>query len=151
MLKMLKALYIVALAMTLTVIAGLAAAQEEQPDYSRKGADTCFQCHDDQATLAIFRSKHANPNDDRSPFGHGQLQCEACHGPGDDHAGRVRRGQERPAIPAFGFNSAASIAEQNEYCSSCHLGDTGFAWHGSTHDDNTVADVLHQIQIMGYE
>ena len=33
----------------------------ELPDYSRKGADTCFQCHDDQATLAIFRTKHAMP------------------------------------------------------------------------------------------
>ena len=108
------------------------------PDYSRKGADTCFQCHEDQAVLAIFRTKHAVPQDPDSPFGHGQLQCEACHGPAGDHAGRVRRGQERPAIPAFGFNSTSSIAEQNANCVECHDADTGFAWHGSAHDDNTV-------------
>ena len=111
----------------------------ELPDYSRKGADTCFQCHDDQATLAIFRTKHAMPQDPNSPFGHGQLQCEACHGPAGDHAGRVRRGQERPAVLAFGSMSTTPIAEQNAYCAACHDADTGFAWHGSSHDDNTVA------------
>jgi DmsE family decaheme c-type cytochrome len=111
----------------------------ELPDYSRKGADTCFQCHDDQVMLAIFRTKHAMPQDPDSPFGHGQLQCEACHGPAGDHAGRVRRGQERPPIPAFGSMSTTSIAGQNAYCIECHAPDTGFAWHGSSHDDDTIA------------
>jgi DmsE family decaheme c-type cytochrome len=134
------------LAMALMAIAstGVATAQtaEEEvtpPSYSRKGADTCFQCHDDQATLAVFKTRHAVPQDPNSPFGHGQLQCEACHGPGGDHAGRVRRGQERPPIPAFASNTMTPIQDQNEYCIECHLGDTSFAWHGSSHDDNTVA------------
>ena len=125
-----------AVALAVTALSGAALAGE---NYSRKGADTCFQCHDDQATLAVFRTKHAVPGDSNSPFGHGQLQCEACHGPGGDHAGRVRRGRERPPIPAFGFNSTTAVEDQNAYCTNCHLGDTGFAWHGSTHDDNTVA------------
>ena len=115
------------------------AAGGELPDYSRSGADTCFQCHDDQTMLAVFRTKHARPDDPRSPFGHGQLQCEACHGPGGDHAGRVRRGQERPPIPAFASNSTSSVGDQNAYCVECHQADTGVAWHGSTHDVNTVA------------
>ena len=135
---------VVALALMAIALPGFVAAEEtgdgaDAPSYSKKGADTCFQCHDDQATLAIFRTRHAMPQDPDSPFGHGQLQCEACHGPGGDHAGRVRRGQERPPIPAFGANSTSSIADQNANCMSCHLGDTGFAWHGSAHDDDTVA------------
>ncbi len=129
---------IAALAMAVMAFAWVGAAADEG-DYSRKGADTCFQCHDDQATLAVFRSKHADPNDPASPFGHGQLQCEACHGPGGDHSARVRRGQERPPIAAFGSDSILSIAEQNAFCVECHQADTGFAWHGSLHDDNTVA------------
>ncbi len=133
------AVVLVAIATPASTYAQAADEAAELPDYSRKGADTCFQCHDDQSTLAVFRTKHAMPQDPDSPFGHGQLQCEACHGPGGDHAGRVRRGQERPAIPAFGSNSTMPIAEQNAYCSTCHEGDTGFAWHGSAHDDNTVA------------
>ncbi len=129
------------MAMALAVIAAPASAQEdeEELEYTRKGADTCFQCHDSQAVLAIFRTRHANPEDPNAPFGHGQLQCEACHGPGDSHAGRVRRGQERPPIPAFSSATTTPIAEQNGYCMECHLDDTGFAWHGSMHDDNTVA------------
>ena len=133
------AVALLAIATSGAVTAQAADDEAELPDYSKKGADTCFQCHDDQTVLAVFRTKHAVPGDPNSPFGHGQLQCEACHGPGGDHAGRVRRGQERPPIPAFASNTTTPIAEQNAYCVECHLGDTGFAWHGSTHDDNTVA------------
>lgn len=111
----------------------------ESAEYSRGGADSCFACHDDPAMLAIFRTPHAAPGDPRSPFGHGQLQCEACHGPGGDHAGRVRRGQERPAVVQFGSASGTPVELQNRYCTDCHQGDTGFAWQGSAHDDNTVA------------
>ncbi len=53
--------------------------------YSRKGADTCLACHDDAGVTGIFHTKHARPNDPRGPFGHGGLQCEACHGPGGAH------------------------------------------------------------------
>ncbi len=126
------------LAMALAAIAMPASSSAEE-EYSRKGADTCFQCHDDQAVLAVFRTRHAVPDDPNSPFGHGQLQCEACHGPGGNHAGRVRRGQERPAIPAFGSKSTLGVAGQNAYCIECHDSGIGFAWHGSAHDDDTVA------------
>ena len=112
---------------------------EAEVPYSKKGADSCFACHDDQVTLAVFRTAHAVPSDSRSPFGHGQLQCEACHGPGGDHAARVRRGQERPPVVKFGPDSETPVIEQNSYCVECHQSDTGFGWHGSAHDDNTVA------------
>jgi len=135
------AMALLAIATSGALTAQAADDEAELPDYSKKGADTCFQCHDDQTVLAVFRTKHAVPGDSNSPFGHGQLQCEACHGPGGDHAGRVRRGQERPSIPAFSSNTTTSISDQNAYCVECHLSDTGFAWHGSTHDDNTVACV----------
>ena len=55
-------------------------AGDASPEYSRKGADTCIACHDEQATLDLFQTKHGVPSDPRSPFGRGQLQCEACHG-----------------------------------------------------------------------
>lgn len=132
---------LIALVIAAAMLGILAAspAGAEDPNYSREGADTCLACHDDQTTLAVFRSDHAVPSDPNSPFGHGQLQCEACHGPGGDHAGRVRRGQERPAIFAFGAESVTSIVEQNGLCMDCHAPDTGFAWHGSGHDINDVS------------
>lgn len=109
------------------------------PNYSSKGADTCLACHDEQPVLALFRSRHAVPEDPDSPFGHGQLQCEACHGPGGDHSRRVRRGQSRPPMTAFSSAATASVREENGYCIDCHNGDTGFAWEASDHNNNDVS------------
>ena len=55
--------------------------------YSRKGADTCLKCHDEDYKYPIypvFFSKHGDRNDKRTPMA--QLQCESCHGPGRAHA-----------------------------------------------------------------
>ena len=93
-----KELMVAAVLLLLALPAAVNAQSSTDADaeYSRKGADTCLACHQDEVTLAIFSTRHAIPSDSDGPFGHGQLQCEACHGPGDAHAGRVRRGQERP-------------------------------------------------------
>ena len=114
-------------------------ADGQEPGYSREGADTCLSCHEEEAMLAIFGTKHAVPSDSRSPFGHGQLQCEACHGPGGDHSGRVRRGQERPAIPFFAAASTASVEDHNGQCLGCHNSDVGFGWHAGAHPVDEVA------------
>ena len=114
---------------------------QEGPDYSREGADTCLSCHEEEAVLALFGGAHANPNDSRGPFGHGQLQCEACHGPGGDHAGRVRRGQERPSIPFFSSTSTESVEDHNGQCLGCHNSDVGFGWHAGAHPVDEIACV----------
>ena len=121
----------------LVVLAG-AAAGEDVP-YSRDGADTCLGCHDDPQTLALFAGPHAVPTDPRGPFGQGQLQCEACHGPGGNHAARVRRGEERPPVVRFGSGGLTEVSVQNAMCSGCHAPDLGFGWHGGPHDLNDVA------------
>ena len=126
-------------AISLAALLLAAAATAQDADYSRKGADTCLSCHEDELTLAVFRSKHAVPSDSRGPFGHGQLQCEACHGPGGAHSGRVRRGQERPPILNFGSNSTTPIADQNAMCLECHSQDVGFSWHTGAHPSDEVA------------
>ena len=109
----------------------------DQP-YSRRGADTCLACHEDQVTLAVFRNPHGNPAHPDGPFGEGQLQCEACHGPGGPHSGRVRRGQERPKLVQFGADAATDVSVQNELCLSCHEADAGSTWHGTAHQLNEV-------------
>lgn len=112
----------------------------QEPNYSREGADSCLACHEEQSVLALFKGSHANPNDPNGPFGHGQLQCEACHGPSGEHAARVRRGQERPAPNAiFGSDSATTVDDQNGLCLNCHTSDAGFGWHGNDHDSNEIA------------
>jgi DmsE family decaheme c-type cytochrome len=116
-----------------------AANAVEAPGYSRKGADTCLTCHDDQVSLGVFHSAHGRPADARGPFGQGQLQCEACHGPGGNHAKRVKSGEKRAPVIRFGRDSATPIAEQNAMCLGCHEKAMAADWHGAAHDANAVS------------
>jgi DmsE family decaheme c-type cytochrome len=115
-----------------------APVEKAAPEYSKKGADTCLGCHDDAVTLAVFHGKHGQPADARSPFGKGQLQCEACHGPIGDHGKRVKKGESRPPVVRFGRDSAAPVAVQNGMCLGCHEKSMAAEWHVGPHDAANV-------------
>lgn len=116
--------------------------------YSQRGADSCLACHDDDTTLGVFTNVHGNPKHLRGPFGPDQLQCEACHGPGGAHAGRVRRGQVRPAVERFEARQADAVRTQNGACLTCHERDLHAGWFGSGHDTDDVACVdCHAIHV----
>jgi len=116
-------------------------ANSQEAEYSRRGADTCIACHGDAGILSLFHTQHGARSNSNGPFGDGQLQCEACHGPGGAHTGRVRRGQERPSVVRFGPDSATPIAEQNGMCLNCHKDNVGFSWHTGAHSSDEVACV----------
>jgi len=105
-------------------------------DYSPQGADTCLGCHNDAAIMGIFRTKHARPNDPRGPFGHGGLQCEACHGPGGAHAMAMG---EPAGIVDFGPNARAPVSDQNGRCLACHQSNAAHDWASSAHAASDVA------------
>ncbi len=105
--------------------------------YSIQGANTCLGCHADDVTKAIFTTKHGQRADGRTPFGDGNTQCEACHGPGGEHIQRLKSGQkasDRPSMPFWGSDSTASTAEHNQQCMACHKEQVGLHWSGSVHD-----------------
>lgn len=107
--------------------------------YTRKGADTCLKCHDEDYKYPIypvFFSKHGDLNDKRTPMA--QLQCESCHGPGRAHATEPRVGYQRAKIIAFGAGSSASSSEQNGQCLQCHDQKDHFAWKGSMHETRNI-------------
>jgi DmsE family decaheme c-type cytochrome len=110
---------------------GDAAAPEA---YTRKGADTCLECHDDEtagySASALFKTKHAQRGDRRTPFGPGGLQCEACHGPGAAHA----RNKKATSINTFKADSKLSLPERNQLCLGCHAGSARTAWHAGVHE-----------------
>lgn len=112
---------------------------ETAPAYSRRGADTCLSCHEGVQDHAVFQTVHGNPSNPRSPFGDGQLQCEACHGPGGAHAARVRRGQQRPPVIRFGADSGTPVETQNAQCLGCHEIDVSAGWHSGPHDTSAVS------------
>jgi len=100
--------------------AAVASSAPAHAAYSQQGADTCLGCHgSDTNVTGIFRTKHARPDDPHGPFGHGGLQCEACHGPGGAHAmGQVA------AIIDFGSKTKTPAARQNAQCLTCHQSNT---------------------------
>lgn len=118
--------------------ADVEAAADSVPEYSRRGADTCLGCHDDVAVTNIFMTAHGQPSDPRSPFGPGQLQCEACHGPGGAHVKLPKHGERRATVPYWGHASTASDAEHSQMCLACHDKHVGLQWAGSTHDVEDV-------------
>jgi len=125
--------------------------------YTQKGADTCIKCHDEDSVFpvfSIFKTKHAQSADARSPFAY--LQCETCHGPGAEHAKRVPPGQNQAPIINFGPRSKltkdklnpVSVDKQNKICLSCHQGDDRINWHGSIHANADLACVsCHRIHV----
>jgi DmsE family decaheme c-type cytochrome len=107
--------------------------------YSRRGADTCLSCHESEQIYSVFSTAHGNPSNSRGPFGDGQLQCEACHGPGGAHAARVRRGRERPPVIRFGAGSGTPVERQNGQCLGCHEIDVSAGWHAGPHNTSEVS------------
>jgi DmsE family decaheme c-type cytochrome len=116
-------------------------------EYSRTGADTCIACHGEDAPLpatAIFRTKHASRADPDTPFS--DLQCETCHGPGEEHARAQRRGQNVQPLRVFGTGAATPAAEQNAVCLNCHQSHGRFGWFGSRHErENVSCASCHQV------
>lgn len=119
------------------------------PAFSRQGADTCLKCHDESGdfpVLAIFQTPHAVMGDKDTPFAKGQ--CEACHGPGGEHGKRLRFGEERPPIPAFGESSTWSTEKENAVCRDCHDPQGHRFWQGSAHEREDLACVdCHQVHV----
>jgi DmsE family decaheme c-type cytochrome len=105
--------------------------------FSPKGADTCLGCHSDTGVTGIFRTKHARPDDPHGPFGHGGLQCEACHGPGGAHV--KAGGGPLAGMIDFGKNAAAPAAKQNSQCLGCHETNAAHDWASSAHAASNVA------------
>ena len=109
------------------------------PAYTAKGADTSLKCHDEDSkipVLAIFKTPHGRKGDARTPFA--QLQCESCHGPGGDHAQKLRAEAPRPHIRDFGRLASSPVDDQNGACLGCHQDATRIGWHGSAHDSASV-------------
>lgn len=112
----------------------------EDAGYTKRGADTCLRCHDESSkfpVLAIFKTRHGQRADARTPFA--QLQCESCHGPGAAHAEEVPEGQKQAPILAFGASSHVPIEKQNQVCLGCHETKARVEWQSGAHGGNDLA------------
>jgi DmsE family decaheme c-type cytochrome len=116
-------------------------------DFSSMGADSCLPCHGEgspkPATDILF-TKHASRSDPQAPFS--KLQCETCHGPGEDHVYGQQRGENRPPVHSFGPDADTPVAAQNNVCLSCHETGGRMAWFASRHETAEVGCAsCHQV------
>jgi DmsE family decaheme c-type cytochrome len=119
-------------------------------EYSKDGADTCLQCHDEDSdfpVMTIFKTAHGNQNSQHGPFAKGELQCESCHGPAGEHSKkRLRKGEVREKMIAFNRSDALPVEEKNAICLSCHQQSDLGHWSGSMHQiSDTVCSDCHTI------
>ena len=121
-------------------------------EFSRRGADTCLACHDEEdqfPTLEVFRTVHGHPSIEGSPFASSAdgmppagLQCEACHGPIGEHGRPIlAEGASREPILNFGARGNAEPRLQNTMCLSCHADYERAHWAGSAHEEANLACV----------
>ena len=126
--------------MSAAVLAETSPPPAKNKTYSTKGADTCLKCHDEDneyPVLPIFKTKHGELHDPRSPMG--SLQCEACHGPAGDHQKKAKKGEKKAPIRAFGKKAWTPVAEQNKVCLGCHQDNHRMNWAGSAHENEALA------------
>ena len=137
----------------LAAFALLIAGAQAAPDSSgpgagltKAGADTCLGCHNDPSMQVIFRTPHGQQADPDSPMAN--LQCEACHGPGGDHADRRRARRGHVPVVSFGAGAATAVESQDAVCLGCHQPDVTPAWRGSVHERNeTGCAGCHQVHV----
>lgn len=126
----------ITLVAVMTLLTGRALAQtdvhEALPAFSERGADTCLRCHSGAGVEGIFSTPHAVASDPGTPFA--QQQCESCHGPGGNHAGRLRPGQQRPAPLAFAHQAGVTREQEVAICLGCHQSQERSHWRGSVHE-----------------
>jgi len=125
----------------------IASIPAQAQDYSSLGADSCLPCHAEgtpKPATDIFFTKHASNIDPAAPFA--SLQCETCHGPGEDHVFGQQRGNNVPPAYSFGPDAVTSAEEQNQVCLGCHETRGRLSWFGSRHETADVACAsCHQV------
>ncbi len=143
--KSLFAVVLLSSGLGFSIAASSSPAGDQGMEYSANGADTCLLCHTEAwayPIYPIFKTKHANRADKRTPFA--GLQCEACHGPGGKHATTG----SKDAINSFKETSFLSVRQRNEACLGCHQGNARVGWVGSTHETSNLACTsCHQLHV----
>ena len=92
-------------------------SQKDTNPASYIGSEACKTCHEDLPSRGFYKAFEDSPHfvtvldTKRGPEWHG---CEACHGPGRDHA---EAGGDKTKIFAFKNASARVISER---CLACH-------------------------------
>lgn len=96
------------------------------------GTETCMECHE-EAYESYIQNRHAIAADARTPGAN--KGCEACHGPGAEHADSDG---ERP-IRTLSADSDEAADAINAACLQCHTRGRQALWQGSGHQSRDLS------------
>ena len=113
-------------------------------EYSRRGADVCLGCHDEEEAFPIalvFANIHGHPHFRGTPFETSDsaqlpagMQCEACHGPMANHGVKILpKDSVREPMLNFGEQGNAKPDLENQMCLTCHDDYNRMHWYTSPH------------------
>jgi DmsE family decaheme c-type cytochrome len=126
------------------------------PHGAYAGTESCLTCHEDRGA-AIKHGPHSQAFRAGTPMAQkgcqtchadtkAALGCEACHGPGKDHA---ESNGDKSKIKRF---ASLSVKDASETCVSCHFRTNHTFWAGSQHDARNVGcTTCHSVHAPGGE
>jgi DmsE family decaheme c-type cytochrome len=101
------------------------------------GVDSCESCHRPE-TLGFAATRRGELLLEFPRTATERLGCEACHGPGSQHA--AVEGRERtPGFLYFDRDDPAPLEVRNAACLQCHSGSGRMYWPGSAHESRDLA------------
>src|SRR4029450_7363786 len=121
-----------------------AKAAQAAPAAQYIGEARCIECHG-QENKHLSETLHAkifrlNPKDDRERQG-----CEACHGPGSEHA---KNALDKTKLIGFTRRWGTPVDVQNGQCLNCHEGGIRLHWPGraAAQSDTRASDCHNPMQ-----
>ncbi len=126
---------VVVTAVTLALLPTVAHAQQK-PAAGYAGTEACLECHKQMAG-PFNESGMGKLTGARARTEHEKKGCEACHGPGKEHANSG--GEDKAGMITFRRKDKTPVADRNAACLQCHEKTARTLWKGSAHEARNVA------------
>ncbi|MCO6456765.1 MAG: tetratricopeptide repeat protein [Pirellulaceae bacterium] len=120
-------------------------AVDAHPRFEREATDRCLQCHAGRMNYADRPSGELVQRYAEPPFLEHAIDCQRCHGPGEQHVAHWRKPGSQAADPIVN-PAKLDPSRRDAVCLQCHLqGEHQVLRYGRSHADFRPGDALGEI------